>query len=112
MVRGAKIRARTCRWAVPSETRAPTSPPGRDATETAKMAWLLNIPEGRARYEKRGATVEPVNSHLKQARGLRRFARRGKTAARAELALAALTTNLARLFTTQTAKTTTATAFT
>lgn len=83
----------------------PTSPPGQDATETAKMAWLLNTPEGRARYKKRGATVEPVNSHLKQARGLRRFARRGKTAARAELALAGLANNLARLFTVQTAKT-------
>jgi transposase len=87
----------------------PTSPPGQDATATAKMAWLLSTPEGRARYKKRGATVEPVNSHLKQARGLRRFARRGKTAARAELALAALTNNLARLFTTQTTKTTTPT---
>jgi transposase len=83
----------------------PTSAPGQDATETAKMAWLLNTPEGRARYKKRGATVEPVNSHLKQARGLHRFARRGKTAARAELALAGLANNLARLFTVQTAKT-------
>ena len=83
----------------------PTNPPGEDSTETAKMAWLLSTPEGRARYKKRGATVEPVNGHLKQARGLRRFARRGKTAARAELALAGLTNNLARLFTIQTAKT-------
>jgi transposase len=83
----------------------PTSPPGEDATATATMAWLLSTPEGRARYKKRGATVEPVNGHLKQARGLRRFARRGKTAARAELALAALANNLARLFTVQTAKT-------
>jgi transposase len=80
----------------------PSSPPHPSATATAKMAWLLNTPEGRARYKKRGATVEPVNSHLKQARGLRRFSRRGKTAARAELALAALANNLARLFTAHT----------
>jgi transposase len=77
----------------------PTSPPGDDATETAKMAWLLSTPEGKARYKKRGATVEPVNAHLKQARGLRRLSRRGLTAARAELALTALANNLARLFT-------------
>lgn len=86
----------------------PTSPPGDDATATAKMAWLLSTPEGRARYKKRGATVEPVNSHLKQARGLRRFSRRGKTAAHAELALAGLVNNLARLFTAQTTRTKTA----
>ncbi len=78
----------------------PTSPPGQDATETEKMAWLLRTPDGRALYKKRGATVEPVNSHLKQPRGLRRFSLRGLAAAKAELALAALTTNLMRWFTT------------
>lgn len=77
----------------------PVSPPGDDATATRKMAWLLSTPEGRALYKKRGATVEPVNSHLKQPRGLRRFSRRRITAAKAELALAALTTNLMRWFT-------------
>jgi len=81
----------------------PSSPPGPDATATQKMAWQLNTPEGKALYKKRGATVEPVNSHLKQPRGLRRFARRGNTAAKAELALAALTTNLMHWFTTKTA---------
>ena len=55
----------------------PTNPPSDDATHTHKMAWLLRTDEGKARYKKRAATVEPVNSHLKQARGLRRFARRG-----------------------------------
>lgn len=80
----------------------PSSPPGTDAAETVKMAWLLSTPEGKARYNKRGATVEPVNSHLKQARGLRRFSRRGITAAQAELALAGLVNNLARLFTART----------
>ena len=81
----------------------PTNPPGDDATHTHKMAWLLRTDEGKARYKKRAATVEPVNSHLKQARGLRRFARRGIAAAKAELALAALTTNLMRWYTTATA---------
>jgi transposase len=78
----------------------PTSPPADDATATAKMAWLLSTPEGRARYKKRGATVEPVNNHLKDQRGLRRLSRRGITAAKAELLFASLTTNLLRPFTT------------
>jgi hypothetical protein len=73
----------------------PTQPPGQDA----RMAWLLSTPEGHARYKKRGATVEPVNGHLKDNRGLRRFTRRGLIAARAELALAAAANNLAHLFT-------------
>jgi transposase len=88
--------------------KPPTSPPGEDTPATHKMAWLLATPEGRALYKKRGATVEPVNSHLKQARGLRRFSRRRIGAAKAELALAALTTNLMRWFTTKVAATGTA----
>jgi transposase len=75
----------------------PTSPPGHDGTARRKMAWRLSTPDGKALYNKRGATVEPVNGHLKDRRGLRRFSRRGITAARAELHLAALTTNLLRL---------------
>jgi hypothetical protein len=69
------------------------------------MAWRLSTPEGKALYTKRGATVEPVNGHLKEPRGPRRFSRRGRTAAKAELALAALTTNLLRLRTFQTTQT-------
>ena len=68
------------------------------------MAWRLSTPEGKALYKKRGATVEPVNGHLKDQRGLRRFSRRGTTAANAELALAALTTNIMRWFTVTTAQ--------
>ena len=79
----------------------PISPPGEDATPRQKMAWRLSTPEGRKLYKKRGATVEPVNSHLKDQRGLRRASRRGITAVLAELTLAALTTNLLRLHTTR-----------
>lgn len=79
----------------------PTSPPAEDAPPRLKMAWQLTTPEGKALYKKRGATVEPVNGHLKEPRGLRRFSRRGITAAKAELTFAALTTNLMRMFTTQ-----------
>jgi transposase len=84
----------------------PTSQPDQNTTARQKMAWRLSTPEGRNLYKKRGATVEPVNGHLKDQRGLRRFSRRGKTAARAELALAALATNLMRWYTTTTAPTT------
>jgi len=83
----------------------PTSPPGDDATPREKMAWRLSTPDGKTLYKKRGATVEPVNGHLKQPRGLRRFSRRGLTAAKAELGFAGLTTNLLRLHTFQTSQT-------
>jgi transposase len=76
----------------------PTSTPADDAPPRQKMAWRLSTPEGKALYKKRGATVEPVNGHIKDRRGLRRFSRRGLTANKAELALAGLTHNLMRLF--------------
>jgi transposase len=79
----------------------PSTPPDDQATPRQKMAWRLSTPDGKALYKKRGATVEPVNSHLKEQRGLRRFSRRGLAAATAELHLASLTTNLLRLFTTR-----------
>jgi len=78
----------------------PTAPPGDQATAREKMAWKLSTPAGKALYKKRGATVEPLNGIVKDRRGLRRFSRRGQPAAKAELTLAALTTNLLRLFTT------------
>lgn len=78
----------------------PPAPPGPDATARQKMAWKLSTPAGKALYKKRGATVEPINGIVKDRRGLRRFSRRGQPAAQAELTLAALTTNLLRLFTT------------
>lgn len=63
------------------------------------MATKLTDPANQALYKRRSVTVEPVNGHLKDGRGLRRFARRGLPAAQAELHLAALTTNLLRIFT-------------
>ena len=80
--------------------RPPSTPPAADAPARDHMAWRLSTPEGRALYKKRGATVEPLNGITKDRRGLRRFSRRGHTAAKAELTLASLTTNLLRLFTT------------
>lgn len=68
--------------------------------EIAAMRRRLATEEGAAQYARRGALVEPVNAHLKDRRGLRRFARRGLDAINAELKLAAAATNLARLLTT------------
>lgn len=72
-----------------------------DGTSTALTAMRARLatPDGHAAYTRRGALVEPVNGHLKDRRGLRRFSRRGLAAAKAELHLAAAVTNLARMFT-------------
>jgi len=70
--------------------------PGSAATK-AMMAAFDNEANKRL-YKRRGATVETVNAHVKDGRGLRRFARRGLDAVQAELLLAALSTNLVRLF--------------
>ena len=79
----------------------PPAHPVKTRPPRQKMAWRTDhTGRSQALYKKRGATVEPVNSHLKDQRGLRRLSRRGITAAKAELLLAALTTNLLRLFTT------------
>jgi transposase len=73
--------------------------PPQDAGPRERMAHRLRTPAGAARYRQRAAIVEPVNAHLKDRRALRRFARRGLTAARSELRLAAAVTNLLRLHT-------------
>ena len=57
----------------------------------------LQHPEAKTTYARRAAVVEPRNADLKDRRGLRQLACRGLTAARAEVHLAALVTNLLRL---------------
>jgi hypothetical protein len=79
----------------------PTTEPGDTATPRERMAWRLSTPDGRELYKKRGATVEPVNSHIKDQRELRRYSRRGDTAVLAERRFASFTTNLLRMFTTR-----------
>lgn len=54
-------------------------------------------PEGKTRYAKRIATVEPVFSYLEDVMGYRRVSSRMETAALAEISLKALTYNLLRL---------------
>jgi hypothetical protein len=75
-----------------------TGPPPPDATPVAANAHRLRTPDGHATYKRRSVTVEPVNGHLKDRIGLRRFSRRGLPAARAELDLAAAVANLLKVY--------------
>ncbi|MEZ5118467.1 MAG: transposase [Candidatus Nanopelagicales bacterium] len=61
------------------------------------MRQRLADPAVRDQYKRRGATVEPVNAHLKHGVGLQRFSRRGLSAVTSELNLAATVVNLQRL---------------
>lgn len=63
-----------------------------------RMRSKLRDPAGRRVYGRRKAIVEPVIGVLKEQRGMRRFARRGLTAAAVELALAATAYNLTRIW--------------
>lgn len=83
-----------------------SGPPSEDVSPAEKMRHRLRTPEGAALYKKRGATVEPVNGHLKDRIGLRRFSMRGLGACQGELNLAALAHNLRRMFTVTSATTT------
>lgn len=70
-------------------------PPG--ATPRQAMNHRLRTEEGQAIYRRRSVTVEPVNGHLKDRIGLRRFSRRGLSAAKAELKFAAACANLLKI---------------
>jgi transposase len=83
-------------------TTNPTSgPPPDDAGPIDQMNHRLRTPEGHKAYKRRAATVEPVIGHLKDQTGLRRFSRRGLTAAASELNIAAAVVNLLKLHTHQ-----------
>lgn len=73
--------------------------PPPHTTAWQRMNHRLRTPAGAARYKRRAALVEPVHAHLKDRRALRRFTRRGLTAARSEYRFAAAVTNLLRLHT-------------
>ena len=73
-------------------------PPPCDTAPLQAMRHRLRTDEGIATYRRRGATVEPVNGHLKDRIRLRQFARRGLTAAASELTLAASVANLMEIY--------------
>lgn len=72
-------------------------PPDKELPLRDQMSHRLRSAEGVATYRRRGHLVEAPNAWLKDGRGLRRFARRGLTAAQAELSLAAAITNLLKI---------------
>jgi transposase/IS5 family transposase len=63
-----------------------------------RMRRKLRDPAGRAIYQRRKATVEPVIGVLKEQRGLRRFRLRGLVRVGIELALACTAYNLTRMW--------------
>lgn len=71
-----------------------TQPERYDRTAIEEMQERIGTDEGTAHYKQRAGIIEPINAHIKDRRGLRRFARRGLKAAQSELMLAATTTNL------------------
>jgi transposase len=79
-------------------TSPATGTPPPDSSPAQTNDHRLRTPQGQATYARRSITVEPVAGHLKDRIGLRRFARRGLTAAQAELDLAATVANLLKLY--------------
>jgi transposase len=77
--------------------RPALGPPPPEATTKEQMRHRLRTEQGQQTYKRRSATVETVIAHLKDQVGLRRFSRRGLTAAASELHLAAAVVNLRRL---------------
>jgi transposase len=70
-------------------------PPGLTATE--EMEHLLRTPQGHAAYKQRSQLIEPVFGDHKHNRQIRRFRRRGLSAARSEWAFIHLAGNLLKL---------------
>jgi transposase len=79
--------------------RAPEAEvPEPPVTATERMAAKVQTPEGRALYARRKVIVEPVFGQIKEARGFRRFLRRGLDHIRGEWRLVCLTPNLLKLW--------------
>lgn len=66
---------------------------------TAAMAARLDTPEGRSRYRRRKAIVEPPNAWIKQVLGFRQFSLRGVEKVRCEFKLVCAALNLRRMAT-------------
>jgi transposase len=81
-------------------TNPAAGPPPEGASPVERMRHRLRTPEGAELYKKRGATVEPVNGHIKDRNRLRQFSMRGLAACLGELNLTASAHNVSRMFTT------------
>jgi hypothetical protein len=89
-------------------TNPADGPPPQNTSPVEKMRHRLRTPDSAALYKKRGATVEPVNGHIKDRNRLRQFSMRGLTHCLSELTLTATAHNIHRLFTTTSTTTQTA----
>jgi transposase len=79
----------------------PTPPRGRIPAKLSaaeRMQRKLRTKAGRAVYARRKEIVEPVNGHIKQARGFRQFLRRGVERVGQEWALICTAHNLLKLW--------------
>lgn len=87
-----KIRHREWR----EQQRLPEPVP-EDLPPQERMAYRLRTERGRAEYDKRKVTVEPVFGQIKGARGFRRFLLRGLEQVQAEWRLVCAVHNLLKL---------------
>jgi hypothetical protein len=71
--------------------------PGWQGGRYEWMRGVLTTETGKRLYEKRSQTVEPMFGHTKHNRGMGRFHRRGRSAARTEWRLITATHNLVKL---------------
>jgi transposase len=71
--------------------------PGTPETHTARMRRRLDTPEGRARYGRRFATVEPVFGNLRANKRLDRFTLRGRAKVDGQWKLYCLVHNIEKL---------------
>jgi hypothetical protein len=74
----------------------PAKPPNAAHVASQRMADRLKSEEGRARYRRRKAIVEPVIGWIKEVLGFRRFSLRGEAKARGEWNVVCLAVNLKR----------------
>ena len=79
------------------EGKAPPHRPGKELPATQRMEQKLNSPQGRVRYRRRKAIVEPVVGWIKNVLGYRDFRLRGVEKVSAEWDLMCLAVNLRRM---------------
>lgn len=75
-----------------------TGPPPQEASPHEAMQHRLMTDEGAALYKLRSQTVEPIFGQIKEARGLRRFRRRGLASVTGEWNFACAAHNTLKLF--------------
>jgi transposase len=73
-------------------------PPPEGLSRKERMRHRLKTEQGRAEYEKRMSTAEPVFGQMKHARGFRQFLLRGHQKVRSEWKLVCTGHNLLKLF--------------